>query len=331
MPAGGDQSRRSPAHAGPLRPSERLTIVLAFMLVAAGVVVLSVSGVHGHPAGTRARRKTAPDAARSSVSASGSRPVVLTGPGSIGFSSAAAANARLAAALAPVLRRGTGKLAAGVVDAATGAVAVYGGDRRFHTASIIKVDILASLLLQHQWSNAPLSSQQRALATEMIEDSNDQAANELWEDVGQGEGLKVANEELGLRQTTPGDGIYWGLTSTTVDDQLRLLADLASSHSPLSAGSRSYVLGLMRHVAADQDWGVTAAAAPGTAAAVKDGWLPDGSSTTWVINSIGVISRGGHEMLVAVLSSDQPSEYAGIAQADAAARATVSAVSGARA
>jgi hypothetical protein len=330
MPAGGDQSRRSPAHAGPLRPSERLTLVLAFMLVAAGVVVLSVSGVHGHPAGARARRKTAPDAART-ASASGPRPVVLTGPGSIGFSSAAAANARLAAALAPVLRRGTGKLAAGVVDAATGAVAVYGGDRRFHTASIIKVDILASLLLQHQWSNAPLSSQQRALATEMIEDSNDQAANELWEDVGQGEGLKVANEELGLRQTTPGDGIYWGLTSTTVDDQLRLLADLASSHSPLSAGSRSYVLGLMRHVAADQDWGVTAAAAPGTAAAVKDGWLPDGSSTTWVINSIGVISRGGHEMLVAVLSSDQPSEYAGIAQADAAARATVSAVSGARA
>jgi hypothetical protein len=87
----------------------------------------------------------------------------------------------------------------------------------------------------------------------------------------------------------------------------------------------------MRHVVANQDWGVTAAAVPGTGAAVKDGWLPDGSATTWVINSIGLISRGGHELLVAVLSSDQPSESAGITQVDAAARAAVSAISGARA
>ena len=324
MPAGADQSRRSPAHAGPLRRWERLTIVLAFALVAVGIVVLSVSNVHGHPAVPRPRRKAAPAAARTAP-AGGARPVVLTGPGSIKFS-AEAANARLAAALAPVLRGGTGSLAAGVVDAATGAVAVYGGDRRFHSASIIKVDILASLLLQHQWSNAPLNAQQRALATEMIEDSSDQAANELWGAVGESQGLTVANQELGLRQTRPGGGSYWGLTSTTVEDQLRLLADLASTHSPLSAGSRSYELGLMRHVAADQDWGVTAAAVPGAAAAVKDGWLPDGSATTWVVNSIGVISRGGHEMLVAVLSSDQPSEHAGITQVDAAARAAVSVI-----
>ena len=334
MPAGGDQSRRSPAHAGPLRRWERLTFVLAFVLVAVGIVVLSVSGVRGHPAAQRARRKTAPaapaPAATRTASASGSRSVVLTGPGSIRFSSAAAENARLAAALAPVLRRGAGNIAAGVVDAATGAVAVYGGNREFHTASIIKVDILASLLLQHQWSNAPLSAQQRALATQMIEDSNDEAGNELWEAAGEGQGVTVANQELGLRQTTPGDGIYWGLTSTTVEDQLRLLADLASSHSPLSAGSRSFELGLMRHVAADQDWGVTAAAVPGTGAAVKDGWLPDGSATTWVINSIGLISRGGHELLVAVLSSNQPSESAGITQVDAAAKAAASAISGAR-
>jgi hypothetical protein len=329
MPAGGNQSRRSPAHAGPLRLWERLTFVLAFVLVGAGIVALSISGVHDHSAAPPASKKTAPAAIRP-ASASGSGSVVLIGPGSIRFSSAAAENARLAAALTPVLRQGTGNLAAGVVDAATGAVAVYGGGREFHTASIIKVDILASLLLEHQWSDAPLSAGQRGLAAEMIEDSDDEAANELWDAVGQGQGLNAANEELGLRQTTPGDGIYWGLTSTTVDDQLRLLADLVSSRSPLSPGSRSYELGLMRHVAADQDWGVTAAAVPATAAAVKDGWLPDGSTTAWVINSIGVISRNGHEMLVAVLSSDQPSESAGIAQVDAAARAAVSAIIGGR-
>jgi hypothetical protein len=327
MPAGRQQPRRAPAHAGPLRPWERYTFVMAFVLVAAGIVVLSISGVRGHPAASRARRKPAAAAIRP-ASGGDLRPVVLTGPADIKFSSAEQ-NARLAAALAPVLRHGTGHLAAGVVDAATGTVAVYGGGREFHTASIIKVDILASLLLQHQWSNASLSAHQQALAAEMIEDSSDGAANELWEAAGEGQGVKVANQELGLRQTTPGDGIYWGLTSTTVDDQLRLLTDLASSGSPLSAGSRSYELGLMKHVAADQDWGITAAAVPGSTPAVKDGWLPDGSPTSWVINSIGMISSGGHELLVAVLSNDQPSESTGIAQVEAAAKAAVSAISGA--
>ena len=246
MPAGRQQSRRAPAHAGPLRPWERYTFVLAFVLVAAGIVALSISGVHGQSAAPRARKKPASAAMRPAPGGA-LQPVVLTGPGNIKFSSAQQ-NARLAAALAPVLRHDTGHLAAGVVDAATGTVAVYGGGREFHTASIIKVDILASLLLQHQWSNASLTAHQQALAAEMIEDSNDGAANELWEAAGQGQGVKVANQELGLRQTTPGDGIYWGLTSTTVDDQLRLLADLASSGSPLSAGSRSYELGMMRNV-----------------------------------------------------------------------------------
>jgi Beta-lactamase enzyme family len=329
MRTGGERSRRSPAHAGPLRPWERLTIALAFLLVAAGIVALSVSGAHGRSAGPQASRKTAPAAIRT-PSGGGWGSVVLTRPASIRFSSAAAENARLATALAPVLRRGTGDLAAGVIDAATGAVAVFDGDRHFHAASIAKTDILATLLLQHQWADTPLTSQQRALAAEMIEDSSDQAANDLWDAAGRAEGVSVANRELGLRQTTPGDGIYWGLTSTTVEDQLRLLADLASSGSPLSAGSRSYELGLMRHVTADQAWGVTAAAVPGSAAAVKNGWLPDGSSAAWVINSIGVISHDGHEMLVAVLSSGQPSESAGIAQVDAAAKAAVSAITGGR-
>lgn len=333
MPTGGDLPRRSPAHAGPLRSWERLTFALAFVVAAAIIATLSVSEAHTHPAGTRDRRgvkQTMPAAARPAPGG-GWGPVVLAGPASIRFSSSAARSDRLAAALAPVLRHGTGSLAAGVVDAATGAVAVFDGDRPFHAASVVKADILAALLLEHQWAQTPLSTRERALAAGMIEDGNDQAANDLWDAAGGADGLRAANQQLGLRQTTPGGGTDWALTSTTVDDQLRLLADLTSSHSPLSPGARSYELGLMQHVAAGQAWGVTAAAVPGTAPAVKDGWLPDGSQTTWVINSIGVISRGGHPVLVAVLSSGQPSESAGIAQVEAAARAAVTALTGARA
>ncbi len=57
-------------------------------------------------------------------------------------------DARLAAALAPVLRRHQGSIAAGVADPADGVTAVYHAGRAFDTASIVKADILAVLLLR---------------------------------------------------------------------------------------------------------------------------------------------------------------------------------------
>jgi hypothetical protein len=45
-----------------------------------------------------------------------------------------------------------------------------------------------------------------------------------------------------------------------------------------------------------------------------------------VINSIGVISHHGQRLLVAVLSSGQPSQQAGIQQVQAAAKAAAAAV-----
>ncbi len=336
---GGDRLRRSPEHAGPLRLWERLTIAMLFVLVAGVIVALSLPRGRLHPgepqaSGARVSKMQAGGRAgqpgRRPALTDGWGSAVLTGPDSIRFEYTAEGNDRLAAALAPALRHRIGVLAVGVVDASTGAVAVFHGDRPFHTASIVKADILAALLFEHQQMGTALTEQQQALAAEMIEDSSDQAASELWAEIGEANGLTYANNALGLKHTKPGSGSLWGLTSTTVDDQLRLLADLASSNSPLWPESRSYELGLMRHVAADQAWGVTAAATRGTSSAVKDGWLPDGSETTWVINSIGVISRDGHEILVAILSTDQPSETVGIARVNAAAKDAVSAITESR-
>ena len=321
----GDHGRRPPAHAGRLRPWERFTITLVFSVMAAVVIAIMVYGGRTrHPAGPQVpARPGSPNAVRPAIQRTG------TGAGRSGAirpASEARENQLLAAALAPVLRHRSGNLAVGVIDSRTEATAVYDGTRRFHAASIVKADILATLLLQHQQVGTPLSDQQREAAAEMIDDNNEYAANTLWAAIGEAGGLRDANRLLHLSHTTPGTGIYWGLTSTTVGDQLRLLADLTSSSSPLSSSSRSYELGLMQHVPADQAWGVTAAATPGSSPAVKNGWLPDGSDTTWVVSSIGVISRAGHTVLVATLSDNQPTESAGISQDEAAARVAVSAI-----
>jgi len=163
----------------------------------------------------------------------------------------------------------------------------------------------------------------------MIEDSDNAAASALWDAVGGGPGLEAGNAVLGLKQTVPGPGGYWGLTTTTVTDQLRLLADLTSARSPLSTAARGYELSLMHNVEAGQNWGVTAAASAGTRPAVKNGWLPVGPRGLWVINSIGVISHTGQHLAIAVLSDGNPSHSAGISLVQAAATAAVSAVAAA--
>jgi Beta-lactamase enzyme family len=234
--------------------------------------------------------------------------------------------ARLAAALAPVLRHHAGNLAVSIADPATGASATYRGRVLFDTASIVKADILAVLLLQHQQLGLALSGQDQRLAAAMIEDSDNQAASALWNAVEGAPGMDAGNAALGLRDTWPDAGGLWGLTTTSAADQLRLLADLTSPRSPLSAPARSYELSLMRHVEPGQRWGVAAAADAGTRFAVKDGWLPVGPLGTWIINSIGVIRHAGQPLLIAVLSSGQPSESSGIRQVQAAAIAATAAI-----
>jgi hypothetical protein len=236
------------------------------------------------------------------------------------------APAALVAALRPVLRHRTGRLAVGVTDLGTGATATYHPYRPFHTASIVKADILATLLLQLQRQHAGLSPVDQNLATLMIEESDNDAATDLWNIIGATQGLAAGDHVLRLRHTVPGQDGWWGLTSTTVADQLHLLSALTSRRSPLTGTSRRYELTLMRDVDPGQNWGVTSAADRRTRSAVKNGWMPDGPLGLWVINSIGVISHHGQRLLVAVLSSGQPSEQVGIQQVQAAARAAAAAI-----
>jgi beta-lactamase class A len=236
------------------------------------------------------------------------------------------AHAALSAALAPLQRHHAGKLAVGVTDLSTGVTAAYHGEQAFHTASIVKASILAELLLQRQHQHAALSPDEQALAADMIDNSDNAAATALWDAIGGTTGLAAADQALRLRHTVPGPSGWWGLTTTTVTDQLRLLSALTSPRSPLTAASRRYQLALMRAVADGQNWGVTAAASPRTRPAVKNGWMPDGPAGQWVINSIGMISHHHQRLLIAVLTSGQPTQQAGIRHAQAAAKAAAAAI-----
>ncbi len=79
-----------------------------------------------------------------------------------------------------MLRHQAGSLAVGVADPATGAATTYHGGQRFDTASIVKADILAVLLLQHQQLGTWLTPHDQDLAAAMIDDSDNAAATALW-------------------------------------------------------------------------------------------------------------------------------------------------------
>jgi hypothetical protein len=230
----------------------------------------------------------------------------------------------LAAALAPEIRDDGGHFAVAADDLSTGSTAAYGGTREFVTASIVKVDILVTLLYQAQEAGQALTAEDQDLATTMIENSDNDSASDLYDDVGGAVAIDDANRVCGLSETTAGTGGYWGLTTTTVDDQLRLLRVVFTRPSPLSPASQQYIQSLMSQVEADQQWGVTAAADPGTGFMVKNGWLPN--PDLWEINSIGEVTHDRQRMLIAVLSDDNASESSGISLVQDVAKAAASAM-----
>lgn len=320
---------REPAHAGKLRGWERLVFAVVFVLMTGFVAAVTVVAMRsGHPSAHG--RAGLEGSSASKLTMGAGRVQQVAAGGSAGArgrrgSSDTVMNRELASALRPVVARDQGHIAVGVIDASNGAEALYNSGRPFHTASIVKADILAALLLRAQQAGTNLTDQQAELAVPMIEDSDDEAASDLWQMVGSPE-IASANARLGLSHTVAGPAGYWGLTSTTVADQLRLLTDLTSATSPLTAASRDYELGLMEDVTPSQQWGVSAAASPGTTFAIKDGWLPDPG--LWVINSIGIVTHDGHRLLIAILSNDQPSEASGIAAESAAAVAAARVMTG---
>ncbi|MFC3501506.1 serine hydrolase [Micromonospora krabiensis] len=227
---------------------------------------------------------------------------------------------RLAIARARIdayVRRAGGRLGVAVRDLG-GSAAATAGTRRFTTASIVKVDILAALLLREQARGRMLSSSARRRARDMIVFSDNTATTSLFQEIGRAPGLTTANRTFGLRETKP--NAHWGLTTTTAADQLRLLSTLVAPDGPLDQAHRGYLLDLMGQVDADQRWGITAAAGPGATAYVKNGWdTASDDGNRWIVNSIGRITEPDHDWLIAVLSDHHRTRADGIRVVEQAA------------
>jgi beta-lactamase family protein len=272
----------------------------------AGLVACSSAAGAVMPASAAATSRTAQAtasqaaAARAATAAAGASAIVREG-----LCTAPEARRALAAQVSADIWKGLrgrkGEHAVSVYDRVTGVYCVYNGSKDFDSASIVKAIIMAALLRWHQQTKTPLSAWEKSEATLMITQSDNDAATDLWDELGMGN-LQHFLNLADMGETKLGQDGEWGLTQVTAHDEMLLLKLLTGPDSVLDAYSRSYQLGLMAHVTSWEAWGVTAGTPSGVTWHVKNGWLPD--ATGWHINSIGTFSGHGKDYMIAVLSDN---------------------------
>lgn len=203
-----------------------------------------------------------------------------------------------------------GEITAAVYDIETGQEYLLNPRDTEKTASTIKVDILATALHLAQLKHQPLPANEAAAAVPMITQSDNDAAANLYDDIGGWNAIGPFDKSIGMTHTTPNAQGYFGETYTTAADQIALLKQVMLPGGELSRASRRYEYELMRHVIASQRWGITGGVPSTAAVAIKNGWLPE--STGWHVNSIGRVQGDGRDYLIAVYTSFDSSWAYGI-------------------
>jgi beta-lactamase class A len=249
---------------------------------------------------------------------------LLAGPASaaVSVSCRSAAHPSLAARLDHdidrALRGRVSAVAIGVDDAGQGLQCWLNSSAHFDSASVVKVTILSALLRKAQEQHRHLTRTEAALAREMITESDNAAASDLWDDVGRYD-LQHFLNLAHMTRTYPGPGPYWGLTQITAYNEALLLRLLMNRNPVLDTASRDYVLDLMAQVIPSQRWGVPAGAPTSLTVHVKNGWLPL-FTHGWRIHSIGAFTGRGGGYSIVVLTQDNPTMLYGIDTIEAIAK-----------
>jgi len=223
------------------------------------------------------------------------------------------------AAVDGYLAQRSGTVLAAVYDVRTGQSWRLGDGPAQDEASVVKLDILETLLSASDGTG--LSTDSQGLAQQMIEDSDNDAATSLWYAAGGTAGVAAYNDKAGLTRTTPSACVVcadfpwpgWGLSTTVPDDQIVLLKQLIKPGPLLTTDERDYALSLLENVTPGQAWGISGGVPAGVTVALKNGWLPlNDDNTDWQINSEGWVSGDGRDYLISVLTTGNPTEQYGI-------------------
>ncbi len=171
------------------------------------------------------------------------------------------------------------------------------GDRRAsqtnNTESVIKTWLAADLLLAVQRrERPPLSPAESALLVRMIRNSDDDAAQTIYRQLGGDASIEHMIKLCGMTDTTIYSG-WWSLTQMSSRDMVRL-GQCIEPGRHLDRGNAGWLLALMRTVSPDGSFGIQRAmpAGRGVRVAIKNGWTMHSGTGLWNVNCLATWGPG---------------------------------------
>ena len=204
------------------------------------------------------------------------------------------------------------RFTAAVNDHRTGCRYELNGNLEITTASVIKAQVLAGVLLAAQDAGRPISPSEAADIELMMHYShNSPPTSRLYLRIGSAAGMEELDERFGIAGTS--HTAWYGRTLSTAEDRTRLVEQLLIGGGPLDEESVQAAWQWMSGVSAAQSWGVTAGLPAGYEAALKNGFYPM-SGVGWRLGTTGVVrDPNGGSYAMTVMTDNNPSESAGIA------------------
>jgi beta-lactamase class A len=186
-----------------------------------------------------------------------------------------------------------------VVDVTRFTAYSYNPDVGFIAASSIKVPIMLVFLSQLEAAHRQLTTADLDLLTDMIEESDNDAATTLYARIGDVRGMRTFLRSVGvsgLTPETPYNG--WGGSTVTPRAMVELL-QLLHDGKILTAAHRALALNLMENVVAWERFGVGDTAPTGATVALKTGDVTE-SDGREAVNSSGIVTTATETYVISV-------------------------------
>ena len=173
---------------------------------------------------------------------------------------------------------------------------------RFHSASCVKSMLLVAYLRMVAHEHRALDDDDRAVLYPMIHSSDNDAATDALEDVGE-DALNGVARDAHMTNYVPGGGT-WGFTEVSAADLARFFYN---QDKLIPRRFDGYARWLLSGIEAGESWGIPAVARPEFSVFFKGGWLPE---IEGLVNQAARLERPGIKFGLAVLSTHDPSmEY----------------------
>ena len=201
-------------------------------------------------------------------------------------------------------RRRAGRISFAVMDE-RGRIHGSGTERRYSSASVVKAMLMVSYLRRADVRARALRPRDRALLAPMITRSDNDAASQVRNIVGNA-ALAALARRAGMKSfaTAP----IWGNSQITPADQVRFFIQIDKL---VPARHRAYAAGLLSGIVGWQRWGIPRARPPGWSVFFKGGWRPNAGRR--LVNQVALLTSGERRVAVAVLSDANPSHDYGTA------------------